>query len=303
MFVFAPSDHPVLASSRLLDRMSHIDWPELSLEWGVRAGEAVLLLIGGIWLSKWISRWLGRLLARLGVQSILANFLRASVRALCMIVAIIAAMDALGLPTTSLLAVLGAAGLGIGLALKDSLANIASGFMLIVLRPFNTGDEVQAAGTNGVVEQVRIFQTVLRTSDNRVVFLPNGLITAAPIINFTARDRRCIELTIGIGYEDDIRNARDALVTVARAHPRVLPDPQPDVLVSDLAAGSINLTLRAWVATGDFKQARSDLLEATRAALRAAGVGAPFPQHGVHVFHHETIAADIPATTGSPRRQ
>lgn len=279
-------EHPVVQSTRMLDRLHHVDWPELSAEWGVRVGAALLLLVAGIWLSNWISRLLARLLGRFSVDGILTSFLRNATRAVCLIVVFIAAMDVLGLPTTSLLAVVGAAGLGIGLALKDSLSNISSGVMLISLRPFHAGDEVQVAGLTGVVEQVRIFQTVLRTFDNRVIILPNSLITAAPITNFTARDRRRVDLAIAIGYDDDIRTARAALVAAARANARVLADPVPDVLVAALAENGINLTLRAWVATRDYAIAKSELLEAARAALDESGVKAPLPKQDLHVFHH-----------------
>ncbi|HEY2345554.1 MAG TPA: mechanosensitive ion channel family protein [Xanthomonadaceae bacterium] len=321
MFTSAPAsspaqqllEHPVAQSTRLFDHLQRIDWPDLSIEWGARAGAALLLLAGGIWMSKWLSRLLVRLLTRFGVETILTNFLRAVIRAICLIVVFIAAMDVVGLPTTSLLAVIGAAGLGIGLALKDSLSNISAGVMLITLRPFHAGDEVQVAGLNGVVEQVRIFQTVLRTFDNRVIILPNSLITAAPITNFTARDRRRIDLTIGIGYEDDIRTARETLVTAARANRRVLAEPAPDVLVSALAESSINVVLRAWVATRDYAMAKSELLEAARAALGERGVSIPFPQQDLHVFHHGVedakqgeqklaeAAAGKPKTASAPR--
>ncbi|MBS0212441.1 MAG: mechanosensitive ion channel family protein [Proteobacteria bacterium] len=279
-------DHPVIQSTRLLDRFAHIDWPELSLEWGVRVGSALLVLIGGIWLSKLLARMLARVFTRLGAEGILTTFLCNATRAVCIVIVALIAMDMLGLPTTSLLAVVGAAGLGIGLAMKDSLSNIAAGVMLIALRPFRIGDEVQVAGIGGVIEQVRIFQTVLRTADNRVITLPNGLITAAPITNFTARDRRRVDLTLAIAYEDDIRIARAALIAAAAAHTRVLAEPAPDVLVADLAESSIQLLLRAWVATPDYAIARSELLEAARTALRGGGMSVPYPRvvpHGLAI--------------------
>lgn len=276
-------DHPVLQSSRFFDRLQRIDWPELSLEWGVRIAAALLILGIGVWLAKLLAKVLARGLTRLGVDSILTVFLGNLTRAVCIVVVVVAAMDEVGLPTTSLLAVIGAAGLGIGLALKDSLSNIAAGVMLIALRPFRAGDEVEVAGLPGIVEQVRIFQTVLRTNDNRRIVLPNGLIVAAPITNYTVLGQRRVELTIAIAYGDDIRVARTELLAAARANPRVLPDPAPDAVVTALADTSMQVSLRAWVASGDYAAAICELLEEARLALDACGVNAPHPHHVVHL--------------------
>jgi small-conductance mechanosensitive channel len=277
---------PVVTSTRFIDHLQRIDWTELAVQWGVRLGGGLLLLLVGVWLSKWLARLITQILVKFGQERILTSFLANIARAIVMVVVFIAMLDVLGVPTTSLLAVLGAAGLGIGLALKDSLSNIASGVMLIMLRPFRAGDEVQVAALNGVVDQVRIFQTLLRTYDNRVIILPNSLITAAPITNFTARERRRIDLTIGIGYDDSILEARETLIATARANSRVHADPPPDVMVAALAESSINLTLRAWVATKDYAAAKSELLESSRMALSEHGVRIPFPQQNLHVFHH-----------------
>ncbi len=291
-------EHPALQSSRTLQALRGIDWTGQATEWGLRIGVALLVLGVGIWLSKLLARVVAGVLVRFNVEGILVTFLRNLTRAVCLVVVVITAMDLLGLPTTSLLAVVGAAGLGIGLALKDSLSNISAGVMLIALRPFKIGDTVEAAGLTGVVEQVRIFQTVLRTADNRVIILPNGLITAAPITNFTARAQRRVEIAVGIGYEDDIRVARQALLDVARANPRVQAQPAPDVLVSALSASTIDLVMRAWVATDAYADARSELLEATRAGLGECGVSIPFPQQDVHLFHHRAVD---PGKTASAR--
>ena len=277
---------PVATSTRFLDHLHHIDWVELGTEWGIRLGGGLLLLVVGIALAKWLGRLLTKMLVRFGQERILTQFLGNMVRAIALIVVFLAALDFIGVPTTSLLTVVGAVGLGIGLALQNSLSNIASGVMLAMLRPFRAGDEVQVAGLNGVVDQVRIFQTLLRTFDNRVIILPNSLITTAPITNFTARDRRRIDLTIGIGYDDDIRTARETLISAATANPRVLPDPAPEVMVSALAESTVNVVLRAWVATRDYAAVKSELLEAARTALGERGVSMPFPQQDLHVFHH-----------------
>ena len=251
-------------------------------EWLWRFGIAVAVAAIGFWLSKLLSRAIDRLLLRFGVEQTLRDFLRGLAHAIGVVVVAVAALDALGVPTTSLLAVLGAAGLAIGLALKDSLSNIASGVMLIVLRPFRAGDYVLVAGTEGTVEQVRIFQTVLRTAQNHDVILPNSEITTAPIVNYTARPQRRIDLTVGVGYGDDIGTARS------------VPDPVTDVLVSNLGESSVDLTLRAWVATPDYVAARSDLIEAIHRDFARAGVSIPYPQRDLHVYHHDADGRPLP---------
>ncbi len=263
-------------------------------EWLWRFGVALAVAAIGFWLSKLLSRAVDRVLLRFGVEQTLRDFLRGLVHAIGVVVVAVAALDALGVPTTSLLAVLGAAGLAIGLALKDSLSNIASGVMLIVLRPFRAGDAVLVAGTEGIVEQVRIFQTVLRTPQNHDVILPNSQITSAPIINYTARSQRRIDLTVGVGYGDDIGTARSVLLGLATGHAQVLDEPAADVLVSNLGESSVDLTLRAWVGTPDYITARSDLIEAIHRDFTRAGVSIPYPQRDLHVYHHDADGRPLP---------
>ena len=263
-------------------------------EWLWRFGVALAVAAIGFWLSKLLSRAVDRVLLRFGVEQTLRDFLRGLVHAIGVVVVAVAALDALGVPTTSLLAVLGAAGLAIGLALKDSLSNIASGVMLIVLRPFRAGDAVLVAGTEGIVEQVRIFQTVLRTPQNHDVILPNSQITSAPIINYTARSQRRIDLSVGVGYGDDIGTARSVLLGLATAHAQVLDEPAADVLVSNLGESSVDLTLRAWVGTPDYITARSDLIEAIHRDFTRAGVSIPYPQRDLHVYHHDADGRPLP---------
>jgi len=203
-----------------------------------------------------------------------------------MVLVIITALTSLGVNPTSMLAVLGAAGLAVGLALKDSLSNIASGVMLIVLRPFRDGDFVEAAGLEGVIEEVRIFQTRMRTVDNRLIVLPNSLITTAPIINFTAKPHRRIDILVGVGYNDDLKRAREILLQLAHDNPLILDEPAPNVIVSKLSESSVDLTLLAWTKTKDFGQAKSELTEAVRTEIIGNGLNIPYPQRDLHVYHH-----------------
>jgi small-conductance mechanosensitive channel len=270
-----------------LDKLKSFDLLGLAQAWGLKLLGAVVILLLGMWLSRRLSKTLDRAFERAHMEATLRGFLRNIAYAAMLVIVIVAALQSLGVPTTSVMAVLGAAGLAIGLALKDSLSNIASGVMLIVQRPFHVGDFVQAAGLEGTVDQIRVFQTRLRTVDNRVVVVPNSLITTAPIINFTANPQRRIDLAVGVGYEDDLKAARAILLEVAAANPLVLAAPPPEALVTTLGESSVNLELRAWVNTPDYGNARSELTAAVRDGLVARGLNIPYPQRDLHVYHRD----------------
>lgn len=233
----------------------------LSHEWAWRILIGLLVVVTGSWLARALSRILDRVMHRFAVEEILRNFLRNLAYAVFLVIIIVAALDFAGVPTTSLLAVVGAAGLGIGLALKDSLSNIASGVMLIVLRPFHAGDAVQIAGLEGVVETVRIFQTRMHTADNREIILPNSQITAAPIINYTARGERRIEIPLAMAFGDDLRSLRELLLSIAKGHPKVKAEPAPEVLVTAVGEATVSVLLRAWAGANDYAAVHSELLE------------------------------------------
>jgi small-conductance mechanosensitive channel len=269
--------------SNWLETLGGADWPQIPTGWGLQLVGALAIVLFGLWLARWGVRLIDSGFRRANLDIMLARFLNNVARAVLTVLVLVAALDHLGVPTTSLFAVLGAAGLAIGLALRDSLANIASGVMLITLRPFKVGDVVQIAGQDGEVDQVRIFQTVLRTFSNHEVTLPNSQVTGSPIINFTARQQRRIDIPVGISYDADIAAARDALLTMARGHERVLSEPASDVVVANLGDNSVDLMLRAWVATADFAGTRSDLVEGAHRELSKAGIGIPYPQRDVHL--------------------
>lgn len=233
----------------------------LSHEWAWRILIGLFVLVIGSWLARALSRILDRLMHRFAVEEILRNFLRNLAYAVFLVIIIVAALDFAGVPTTSLLAVVGAAGLGIGLALKDSLSNIASGVMLIVLRPFHAGDAVQIAGLEGVVESVRIFQTRMHTADNREIILPNSQITSSPIINYTARGERRIEIPLAMAFGDDLKGLRELLLSIAKSHPKVKTEPAPEVLVTAVGEATVSVLLRAWVRANDYPTVHPELLE------------------------------------------
>lgn len=269
--------------SNWLETLGGADWPQILTAWGLQLIGALAIVLLGLWLSRWAVRLIDSGFRRASLDMMLSRFLNNVARAVLTVLVLVAALDYAGVPTTSMFAVLGAAGLAIGLALRDSLANIASGVMLITLRPFKVGDVVQIAGQDGEVDQVRIFQTVLRTFSNHEVTLPNSQITGSPIINFTARQQRRIDIPVGISYDADIAAARDALLAMARGHERVLSEPASDVVVANLGDNSVDLMLRAWVATADFASTRSDLVEGAHRELSKAGIGIPYPQRDVHL--------------------
>ena len=267
-------------------------------EWAWRILIALVIVVVGAWLARWLSRILDRLMLRFGMEGILRNFLRNVGYAIALVVVSIVALDVAGVPTTSLLAVVGAAGLGIGLALKDSLSNIASGVMLIMLRPFRAGDSVLVAGLEGVIESVRIFQTQMVTPDNRTIILPNSQITSAPIVNYTGRGNRRIDLPLGMGFGEDLAQVRAALLAIAAGNPRVHASPAPEVAVVGIGEASVSLQLRAWVDAAQHGSVQSELFEAVLAELSRRGLRRPLPQREVHVIHEapgESLSLPRPA--------
>lgn len=260
--------------------------------WGINIAFALGIFIIGRWIVIAISGVLRRMLVHAKLDEILVDFICSIARTALLLFVIIAALERLGVDTTSLIALLGAAGLAVGLALQNSLANFAAGVMLIVFRPFKAGDFVEAGGTTGVVEKISIFSTTMRTGDNREVIVPNGAIYGGNIVNYSARDTRRIDLVFGIGYDDDIRKARDIIQSVLDADERILKDPAPVVAVGELGASSVDFVVRPWVASADYWNVRWDLLEKVKLAFDDNGVSIPFPQRDVHLYQHAAGEAD-----------
>ncbi|ODU49696.1 MAG: mechanosensitive ion channel protein MscS, partial [Lysobacteraceae bacterium SCN 69-48] len=243
--------------------------------------------------ARRLSAGLGRVLGRASVDSTLSGFLGNIAYAVMLVLVIMTALAAIGIPTTSMFAVLGAAGLAVGLALKDSLSNIASGVMLIVLRPFRAGDHVVIAGQEGTVLEIRVFQTRLRAFDHRVVILPNSEITTAPIVNHSQLPQRRFDVTVGVGYEDDLHKARQILLQIAESEPKVLAEPAPIVQVVNLGESSVDLTLFAFARNEDYGDARSRVIEAIRNELIGSGLNIPYPQRDLHVYHRDADGRPI----------
>jgi small conductance mechanosensitive channel len=200
---------------------------------------------------------------------------------------VIAAADQAGIKTTSFLAVFGAAGLAIGLALKDSLSNFASGVLLIILRPFKVGDVVNTVDVTGKVRQIDIFSTVLMTPDNQKIIVPNSLITKSVITNVNAEATRRIDIVVGVGYDDDLDKAKATLHDLLAAESRILTDPAPEVLLMELGPSSVDMTARFWVQTEDYWPTKVDLTEKIKQTFDTEGISFPFPQQDVHLYQHK----------------
>ncbi len=247
---------------------------------------AIIILVLGRWLVKWITYLVKKALVKSGMDETLVRFLDKLLYYTLLIAVLLAAADQVGIKTTSFLAILGAAGLAIGLALKDSLSNFASGVMLILFKPFQVGDGVIVAGVTGKVERIDIFSSVLLTPDNQKIIVPNSSITSNIITNITAKPTRRIDLTIGISYDDDIKLAKETLETIIKDDERILDDPAPTVALGGLGASSVDLVVRPWVKTEEYWAVRFDLVECIKYTFDEKGLSFPYPQQDVHMYQH-----------------
>jgi small conductance mechanosensitive channel len=254
---------------------------------------AILIFIVGKWLARRISNLLSKLLEKNNVDKALVSFLTHLTYYALVVLVVVAAAGRLGINTASFLTVIGAAGLAVGLALKDSLSNFAAGVMLVLFRPFTIGDVVSTAGITAKVEKITIFNTLFCSADNQLIIVPNNKIISDIITNITAKDTRRIDLTVGISYSDDMAETKQILATLAKEDSRVLADPAPVVAVAELADSSVNLIFRPWVKTGDYWDVRFDLTEKIKNALDEAGISIPFPQQDVHLFVEKEQAAQV----------
>ncbi len=261
------------------------------IPWAVNLVLALVIFIVGRWVARAVTNAVGRLMKKGGMDESLVDFLGNLIFAALLVVVIIAALDQLGVDTTSVMAIFATAGLAVGLALKDSLGNLAAGVMLVLFKPFKLGDFIEAGGVTGVVESIRIFSTLLKTGDNREITVPNGQIYGGTIVNFSARDTRRIDLIFGIGYDDDIRQAKQLIEEVMAADERILKDPAAVVMVAELADSSVNLAVRPWVESADYWNVRAAMLENIKITFDAAGISIPYPQTDVHLFSADEQAA------------
>ncbi|BBO80608.1 mechanosensitive ion channel family protein [Desulfosarcina ovata] len=259
---------------------------QLLTVYGLKVIAALAIFIIGRWVAKGVRKLIERIMTRSKVDSTLVSFTAnlAYIGLLAFIV--IAALGQLGIQTTSFIAILGAAGLAIGLALQGSLSNFAAGFLLIIFRPFKVGDLIEGAGVFGVVEAIQIFTTQLKTADNKTVIVPNAKLTDDNIVNWTVKGTRRVDMVFGIGYEDDIDKARSLIADAVAQDSRILKDPETQIAVSELADSSVNFVVRPWVKVADYWGVYFDLTEKIKKSFDANGVCIPFPQRDVHVYQH-----------------
>jgi small conductance mechanosensitive channel len=245
---------------------------------------ALAIFLIGRWIAKRIAALVAGATDRAGVDQTLTQFLRSLVYMTLLVLVALAAVRPLGVDTTSFFAVLGAAGLAIGLALKDSLANFASGVMLIFFRPFRAGDYVEAGGVAGTVDSIAIFNTIMKTPDNRVITVPNSHIYAGSITNFSALATRRIDLVFGVSYDDDVVRAKQIMQAVLDADERILKYPAPTIMMLELADSSVNFAVRPWVNKDDYWAVRGDVLEQIKLELESNGLSIPYPQRDIHLI-------------------
>jgi len=266
---------------QFIDHLLSLDWAALFTTWGSRILLATVIFVIGRLLAKLLAALIARVARRARVDATLIRFLTSLTVVSLTVVAAIFAVDQLGVDTTSLIAVLGAAGLAVGLALKDSLSNFASSVMIMTFKPFKPGDFIEAAGTSGTVETIGMFNTWMKTPDNQVIIVPNSNITNANITNYSHEPLRRLSFEIGVSYSNDIHAAREAILEVVGADERIKTDPAPIVHTWAFGDSSVNLMLRIWTDTALFWDVRSDLLERIKTNFATKGISIPFPQREI----------------------
>ncbi len=260
---------------------------ENAANWGIKILVAIAIFVIGKIVARMLSNLLQKALQRAGTDPMLIKFSGNITYAVLLIAILLAAVDSLGVNVTSLMAILGAAGLAVGLALKDSLSNFAAGVMIIIFRPFNIGDFITAGGVSGVVDEISLFVTLMHTGDNQRIIVPNSAILGSNITNTSALPTRRIDLVIGIGYDDNIGQARDIIMAIINSDERILKEPAASVAVAELGDSSVNLNVRPWVESADYWSVRPDLLENIKNSLDEAGISIPYPQQDVHLHKVE----------------
>lgn len=267
---------------------------DTSIFWLAENGKNLVIALLILLIGMWIARRIGNLVTRaMGVKSIdelLARFVGNVTFYIILIAVAVSAVGQMGVDTTSFIAVVGSLGLAVGLAIKDSISNFSSGVMLILFRPFTLGDFVEVAGVTGSVENITLSNTVLRSPDNQRIIIPNAQIMGNVITNVTGNPTRRIDLVMGIGYDDDMKKAKEVINSIVSSQEGVLTDPEPTIAVAELADSSVNLVVRPWVRTEDYWTVRFELTERIKAALDENGISIPFPQTDVHLFNRERCA-------------
>lgn len=254
-----------------------------ALAYGSSIGLAALTLLVGLWFTGWLARRIDEHMERLAVEVTLRRFLKSVTNLVLKVLVLISVASMLGVSTTSFIAILGAAGLAIALALRDSLSNFSGGVLMILFKPYKVGDFVEMQGQGGTVQAIQILNTVLLTMDNKTVFIPNGPIINGTIINHSNEPNRRVDINLSIGYGSSIDVARKTLLNILDADPRVLSDPEPNVVVVELGESAVMLRVRAWVNAADYWPVFFEVQEQAKKAFDLAGVTIPYPQRTIHL--------------------
>lgn len=268
-----------------------IDWQKLfdelqstGVDLGLNLLAAVVIFYVGRLVARMLTKGVRKVMEGQEVDPILVSFVTSLVHWGLMAFVIIAAITKLGVQTASLVALIGAAGLAVGLALQGSLANFAAGVLIVLFRPYRVGDYVEAAGVAGSVVQVQVLTTILRTPDNKEIIIPNGQIMSSIITNYNANDTRRIDLVFGVSYSDDLDKVRKIIEEAVAADSRILKEPQCQIAVSELADSSVNFVVRPWSKSEDYWAVRFDLIENVKKRFDKEGISIPFPQRDVHIY-------------------
>ena len=260
---------------------------ELLMIYGLKVVAAIAVLTVGRWVAKGLTGFTEKIMNKRQVDPTVVSFVGNMTYIGLLVFVVLAALGQLGIQTTSFIAVIGAAGLAIGLALQGSLSNFAAGFLMIIFRPFKVGDFIEGAGVAGTVEKIQIFTTQLKTPDNKTIIIPNAKLSGDNIVNFSAKGTRRVDMVFGIGYGDDMDKARKIITDVIDNDPRVLKDPPPKIAVVALGDSSVDFAVRPWVKASDYWDLWFDVTETIKKRFDADGVSIPFPQRDVHVYSHK----------------
>lgn len=275
-----------LASMENLQQLAMTVW-EMITVFGLKLIAAIAVFVFGRWIALFLKKLIERSMKRAKIDETLISFTVHLAYIAMIAFVVLAALGQLGIQTASLIAVLGAAGLAIGLALQGSLANFAAGILMVIFRPFRVGDYVEGAGVAGTVKEIQIFTTLLITPDHKTIIIPNAKITGDNIINYASQGTRRVDLVFGIGYGDDIDKAKKTLNEIVTNDQRVLKHPKPQIAVLELGDSSVNLVCRPWVETGNYWNVYFDMMETVKKRFDAEGISIPFPQREVHLFQHK----------------
>ncbi len=254
-----------------------------AITYGIKILGAIVIFIIGKWVANFLTKMMKKIMEKSKVEPTLSTFLGDMIFIFLMVLVILAALSTLGIKMTSFVAIVGAATLAIGMALQKNLSNIGAGVVIMLFRPFKVGDFVEIGGVAGSVEKISLFNTNLVTPDNRLIIVPNSNVIGNNITNYSAKDIRRIDLTIGIGYDDDIKLAKETLENIIREDERILKDPGPTIAVSELGDSSVNFAVRPWVKGKDYWNVYFDLLEKIKLTFDEKGIGIPYPQMDVHI--------------------